>query len=62
MGTYRGLIWRVLPNLDAAIATLDAICCQDSALVPQRLSLETFFAGDRLVSLHTEKVFAKFLN
>ena len=46
---------RVLPNLDAAIATLGAICRQDPALLPQRPSLEAFFAGDHLLNLHTKK-------
>lgn len=46
---------RVLPNLDAVIATLGAVCHQDSALLPQRPSLETFLAGDRLLSQHTEE-------
>ncbi|MGB5714915.1 MAG: pyruvate kinase, partial [Waterburya sp.] len=53
---------RVLPNLDAAIATLGAVCHQDSALLPQRPSLEAFFAGDRLLNQHTEEVFGKSLN
>ena len=53
---------RVLPNLDAAIATLGAICRQDPALLPQRPSLEAFLLGDRLLSLHTEEVFGKSLN
>ena len=35
---------RVLPNLDAAIATLGAVCHQDPALLPQRPSLNAFFA------------------
>ena len=50
---------RVLPNLDAAIATLGAVCHQDPALLPQRPSLEAFFDGDRLLKQHTEEVFGK---
>lgn len=53
---------RVLPNLDAAIATLGAVCGRDSALLPQRPSLEAFFAGDRQLKQHTEEVFGKSLN
>ncbi|MGB5633398.1 MAG: pyruvate kinase [Waterburya sp.] len=53
---------RVLPNLDAAISTLGAVCHQDPALLPQRPSLEAFFAGDRLLNQHTEEVFGKSLN
>ncbi|MGK7948798.1 MAG: pyruvate kinase [Xenococcaceae cyanobacterium] len=50
---------RVLPNLDAAIATLGAVCHQDPALLPKRPSLNAFFAGDRLLQQHTEEVFGK---
>ncbi len=53
---------RVLPNLDAAIATLGAVCQQDPALLPQRPSLEAFFSGDRHLSQHTEEVFGKPIN
>ncbi len=53
---------RVLPNLDAAIATLGAICRQDPALLPQRPSLEAFFDGDRLLKQHTEEVFGQRVN
>ena len=53
---------RVLPNLEAAIATLGAVCHQDPALLPQRPSLEAFFSGERLLSQHTEEVFGKSLN
>lgn len=50
---------RVLPNLDAAIATLGAVCKINPALLPQRPSLEAFFAGDRILQQHTEEVFGK---
>ena len=46
---------RVLPNLDAAIATLGAVCHQDPALLPQRPSLEAFFDGDRLLKQHNDR-------
>lgn len=53
---------RVLPNLDAVIATLGAICHQNPALLPQRPPLEAFMAGDRLLKQHTEEVFGKSTN
>ena len=53
---------RVLANLDAAIATLGAVCHQDTALLPQRPPLAAFFSGDRLLKEHTEEVFGKPLN
>ena len=53
---------RVLPNLDAAIATLGAVCGRDPALLPQRPSLEAFFSGDRLLRQHTDEVFGKSSN
>ena len=53
---------RVLPNLDAVIATLGAVCHQDSYLLPQRPSLAAFLAGDRLLTQHTEEVFGKSAN
>ena len=53
---------RVLPNLDAVIATLGAVCHQNPTLLPQRPSLEAFLAGDRLLRQHTEEVFGKSTN
>lgn len=50
---------RVLPNLDAALATLGAVCHQDPNLLPHRPRLEAFFEGDRLLRQHTEEVFGK---
>ncbi len=50
---------RVLPNLDAAIATLGAVCHQDPHLLPHRPPLEAFFEGDLLLRQHTEEVFGK---
>jgi pyruvate kinase len=53
---------RVLPNLDAAIATLGAICgtCTDS--LPNHPSLAAFFQGDRLLEQHTEDLLDAKLN
>jgi pyruvate kinase len=53
---------RVLPNLDAAIATLGAICrtCADS--LPNHPSLEAFFEGERLLKQHTEDLLGRTLN
>ncbi|MBD2355907.1 hypothetical protein H6G41_14980 [Tolypothrix sp. FACHB-123] len=48
---------RVLPNLDAAIATLGAICQADPHSLPPRPSLEEFFAGDRLLQQNTDELF-----
>lgn len=48
---------RVLPNLDAAIATLGAICQADPDSLPHRPSLEEFFAGDRLLKQNTDDLF-----
>jgi pyruvate kinase len=50
---------RVLPNLDAVIATLGAVCGKDPALLPKHPPLEAFFAGDRLLTHHTQEVFGK---
>jgi pyruvate kinase len=48
---------RVLPNLDAAIATLGAICQADPNSLPIRPSIAEFFEGDRLLQEHTEELF-----
>jgi pyruvate kinase len=50
---------RVLPNLDAVIATLRAVCQEDSVKLPGHPPLEAFFEGDRLLQKHTEDVFGK---
>ena len=47
---------RVLPTLDAALATLGAVCHQDPHLLPHRPPLEAFFEGDLLLKQHTEEV------
>jgi len=43
---------RVLPNLDAAIASLSAICRLDT--IPPHPSARAFFRGDRLLRRHTK--------
>ncbi|HEY9629541.1 MAG TPA: pyruvate kinase [Coleofasciculaceae cyanobacterium] len=48
---------RVMPNLDAVIATLEVICGKDAAESPQRPSIDSFFEGDRLLQQHTEALF-----
>lgn len=50
---------RVLPNLDAVMATLGAVCHQDPTYLPKHPLLEDFFQGDRLLHLHTEEVFGQ---
>lgn len=50
---------RVLANLDAALATLGAVCHQAPHLLPHRPPLAAFFEGDRLLKQHTEEVFGK---
>jgi pyruvate kinase len=46
---------RVMPNLDAVIATLSVICGNDDTL--KRPQIESFFEGDRLLEQHTEALF-----
>jgi pyruvate kinase len=50
---------RVMPNLDAVIATLEVICGFASAENFQRPPIEFFFEGDRLLQQHTEELFGK---
>ncbi len=50
---------RVMPNLDAVIATLTAICQPNTASLPKRPPLEAFFEGTRLLQKHTEALFGK---
>lgn len=47
---------RVLPNLDATIASLGAICGADSDHLPSHPSADTFFEGENLLRHHTEKL------
>jgi pyruvate kinase len=48
---------RVMPNLDAVIATLEVICGSKSDRHFQRPPVEFFFEGDRLLQQHTEELF-----
>lgn len=48
---------RVLPNLDAAIATLGAVCRVDPDSLPSHPSLDVFFEGERLLRHHAEALF-----
>ncbi|AUT00223.1 pyruvate kinase [Nostoc sp. CENA543] len=50
---------RVMPNLDAVIATLAAVCHETSYSHPP---IEAFFEGDRLLKHNTEELFGKTLN
>jgi pyruvate kinase len=50
---------RVLPNLDAVIATLGAICQSDLDTLPQRPPLDAFYEGERLLEQHTNDLFGK---
>jgi pyruvate kinase len=52
---------RVMPNLDAVIATLGAICQVSSTTLPSRPSIETFLEGDRLLQQHTQDIFGQTL-
>ncbi|WP_375329422.1 pyruvate kinase [Microcystis sp. BLCC-F210] len=48
---------KVLPTLDAVIATLGAVCHQESSLLPKHPPLEAFFQGDQLLASHSAEVF-----
>ncbi|PAX51906.1 pyruvate kinase [Brunnivagina elsteri] len=52
---------RVIPNLDAVIATLGAICQVSPANLPSRPSIAAFLEGDRLLQQNTEDIFGKTL-
>ena len=47
---------RVIPSLDAVIATLSAICQVNPATLPSRPALQEFLEGDRLLQQQTEAV------
>ncbi|PAX51217.1 pyruvate kinase [Brunnivagina elsteri] len=53
---------RVLPNLDAAIATLGVICQNKSDSLPKHPSLAAFFEGERLLERHTEDLLGRTLS
>lgn len=48
---------RVMPNLDAVIATLEMICRVDPTSLSNRPSIKTFLEGDCLLQQNTEDVF-----
>jgi pyruvate kinase len=48
---------RVMPNLDAVIATLGVICGSNSDQHLNRPSIESFIEGNRLLEQHTEELF-----
>ncbi len=50
---------RVMPNLDAVIATLELICGSESVQHLNRLPIEAFFEGNRLLRQHTEELFGQ---
>jgi pyruvate kinase len=50
---------RVMPNLDAVIATLEVICGSKSNRHSPRPPVEFFFEGDRLLQQHTEELFGE---
>ncbi len=50
---------RVMPNLDAVIATLEVICGAKSAQHLNRPPIKFFFEGDRLLQQHTEELFGQ---
>ena len=50
---------RVMPNLDAVIATLEVICGSQSAQHLNRPPIEFFFEGDRLLQQHTQELFGQ---
>jgi pyruvate kinase len=50
---------RVMPNLDAVIATLTAVCQPQEVHLVDRPPVEAFFEGDRLLQKHTEEIFGK---
>ena len=50
---------RVMPNLNAVIATLEVICGSQSAQHLNRPPIEFFFEGDRLLQQHTEELFGQ---
>jgi len=47
---------RVMPSLDAVIATLGAICQVNPASLPSRPAIQEFLEGDRLLHQQTEDV------
>ncbi len=50
---------RVMPNLDAVIATLNSICKRSAANLPSRPSIQEFLEGDRFLQQNTEAIFGE---
>ena len=50
---------RVMPNLDAVIATLELICSSKTIHQQIRPPIESFFEGNRLLQKYTEELFGK---
>jgi pyruvate kinase len=50
---------RVIPNLDAVIATLEVICGSATDAQVNRPPLESFFEGNRLLHQHTKDLFGQ---
>ncbi|MCA6624266.1 MAG: hypothetical protein IM542_17190 [Pseudanabaena sp. M165S2SP1A06QC] len=50
---------RVMPNLDAVIATLELICSSKTIHQQIRPPIESFFEGNRLLQKYTEDLFGK---
>ena len=46
-----------MPNLDAMIATLGALCGRDPALLPARPPMEAFFEGRRRLEQQADDLF-----
>ena len=53
---------RVLPNLDAVISTLGAICSSEPKSLPSRPSIHSFLEGEYLLRNNTEDVLGKIYN
>ena len=53
---------RVMPNLDAVIATLEIICGGKSTQQSQRPPLQSFFEGSQILQKHTEELFGNALS
>ncbi|MEO0757527.1 MAG: pyruvate kinase [Cyanobacteria bacterium J06648_16] len=48
---------RVMPNLEAVIATLGALCHKSPALLPARPPIGAFLRGNALLNYHTQSLF-----
>jgi pyruvate kinase len=52
---------RVMPNLDAVVATLRAICQVNLTTLPNHPPMQTFLEGDLLLQQHTDDIFGQTL-